>query len=528
MDVGEPKAVSREERHWPTVRRTKTGDFAQLATVNRAFYHASTDIIWETMDDLVPLFGHLLQADENEHGHPSLPLSYEGWGVTETSWKKFEFYASKTKYLVLEKPPSRIMDVGWLSYLIHSTGRPSALFPTICDLIVKAAEPLFLFVASNSFPALREFGLQIGGAWHEYGPALTKGLSQHAKSLCFLKISQPATSSLLHAISRITSLTCLHITIGEDVESLGLSQLTRLPALGELQIVQNHNPHSRPMARRLPDVVESPLQGSTMANLGSLKVTANGATQYLVASILAPQNLYDLLLELLPDALNIQMLLLPSTLSLYASRNHALKYLEITTPYTEHFFYADPQSLSSLTTDLRYRNIDPFLTYLAALHEVEVLVIDVPFLAPDVLIRLHEVALALPNLKQLSIESWHLSEDEKLLLPSLPTLEEISTSLPHLYSLTMLATLMDVPSPPVDCTSTAPRHELQYLQISTPEEEPIEDMTAEQKVNLAVYIDTLFPQADTGRWDEGTREDIFWSSVQESFDSYRNGLLPAV
>ena len=49
--------------------------FANLATVNRAFFHASIAILWETMDTLEPLFELILPCDMIQDGTtPSVPL----------------------------------------------------------------------------------------------------------------------------------------------------------------------------------------------------------------------------------------------------------------------------------------------------------------------------------------------------------------------------------------------------------------------------------------------------------------------
>ena len=54
-------------RKWTTI-------FARLALVNHAFFHASTEILWETMDTLHPFFEVLLGADRTLEGRVYRPL----------------------------------------------------------------------------------------------------------------------------------------------------------------------------------------------------------------------------------------------------------------------------------------------------------------------------------------------------------------------------------------------------------------------------------------------------------------------
>jgi hypothetical protein len=64
--------------HWPgplePSRIKNRAFFARLAIVNKAFFCASTDVLWQCMHDLIPFFGHVLQADKDDRGRPCLPM----------------------------------------------------------------------------------------------------------------------------------------------------------------------------------------------------------------------------------------------------------------------------------------------------------------------------------------------------------------------------------------------------------------------------------------------------------------------
>lgn len=42
--------------------------FSRLATLNRAFFFGSVEVLWERLDSAIPLFGHALPADRGKKG----------------------------------------------------------------------------------------------------------------------------------------------------------------------------------------------------------------------------------------------------------------------------------------------------------------------------------------------------------------------------------------------------------------------------------------------------------------------------
>ena len=50
----------------PTSQWTAT--FAHLATVNKAFFYGSVDVLWERLGSALPLFGYVLPADRRRDG----------------------------------------------------------------------------------------------------------------------------------------------------------------------------------------------------------------------------------------------------------------------------------------------------------------------------------------------------------------------------------------------------------------------------------------------------------------------------
>lgn len=58
----------------PELNKIWTGRFANLATVNKLFFHATIQVLWEHMDSRMPYLGHLLHAESDSRGRFRGPL----------------------------------------------------------------------------------------------------------------------------------------------------------------------------------------------------------------------------------------------------------------------------------------------------------------------------------------------------------------------------------------------------------------------------------------------------------------------
>lgn len=65
--------INNEEDDIPTIPYEWTDIFASLLTVNRAFFLAGADVLWERMESLVPLLSCVLPSDRDKEGGLRLP-----------------------------------------------------------------------------------------------------------------------------------------------------------------------------------------------------------------------------------------------------------------------------------------------------------------------------------------------------------------------------------------------------------------------------------------------------------------------
>lgn len=437
-------------------------------------------------------------------------------------------YATKTKYLELNGPRAG-MTPGWLAYLANATDRPKILFPSLRRLSASSADPLSLFVACNVVPVLKALELDLVSIGIDNPRALTVGFTQSSSTLTCLKLVHLATSSIIEDVSRISSLTTVHITVGHYPETLGLSRLASMPVLTALNIVQELQPWNRTVAAKLPDTFDAkPLRSrkGKMKLLKELNVKANGTTQYLIASELLPQSLNTIKMEVIPDILNTQMLLIPLAGALYAHFNPLLQEFSACISVTTTSAKANLQELYPLRDDRRF-NIKPFIDSLSKLHHLTYLTIwYIPFMALDISLQLLEVAHNLPELDYLVIlpESISNLHADKLVMPTLQSLEKISK---HNRELTALQMWVDVESTPPVPSERIPGHGLVTLGLLT-KSEAFEALTTTEKFALAQYLDALFPEADLDGRVANPSEAEFWKFIQESLSFYRQGRAQAL
>lgn len=394
---------------------------------------------------------------------------------------------------------------GWMAYLLDSTDRPATFLPNLRRLVLCSANTLSLFIASNVAPSISSLDIDlVGKAQSEVldnGRALAARLSQNAVSLTRLRLTHPTSPNIVAKVSQIITLTTLHLCLahGQDAGKVNLHQLSRLSSLESLSIEQTLEPGDLKVAAMFPkgSLEAQPFidKASNWQHLLSLSVKANPTTQFIVATELLPTGLERLELEIMADNLNTQMVLIPLVTTIYARRNTSLTALSLSR-YESHSTSVNPEVLAPLRNDIQYTNFEPFITSLSDLHLLTDLTIrDIPFLCVDIIPRVYKIARGLPGLKTLILDPDAITtlEADELISPNLRVLEDVAKCNPHL---TWLETAIDlsgdpIPEPPDNLISN---HQLNCLALYSTVE--IDEFTAKEKLDLARYIDRVFPHAE--------------------------------
>ncbi|KAF6757954.1 hypothetical protein DFP72DRAFT_889492 [Ephemerocybe angulata] len=458
--------------------------FARLARTNRTMFHASIDVLWETMTSLEPFFGTLLLADLDEKGGFVRPLTYNCEQPTEKDWERFKLYSGHTKVLVLDKlPPNSGVSPEWLAYLVTSKNMPSPLFPAVKHLSLSSIDNLSLLLAFCVAPSLQGIRLSLGNTQEAQTAchALAVSISQNAR-LADFHFKSPVEPKALKHILDMRAITYLHIEIHAWFDTFPpLSALNGLLSLRELVITESliwritrGDPYPLPSL----DIEGAIARESPLEHLEEIHAEGGGVFQFQLESAVSPRSLKKLRLEFTEDEGDEGISLIPLVLAIYASRNTDLQVLEAGCIY--------PYEYSAEHAGSR-----PLLAAVAGLQALKTLhLAEIPFFSPNILEKLFCIAQQLPELEFLGLQPPILTSDDSI-LPRLSILEGIAKTSPRLQVLKTQFDFSQMPEDdPMDYGSN---HNLEKVVFYS-EEGHFDEFYLPNELQLAKYLDRLFPR----------------------------------
>ncbi|KAJ3549964.1 hypothetical protein NMY22_g679 [Coprinellus aureogranulatus] len=492
--------------------------FRDVAFVNRAFFLASADFLWEHMHSLEPFL--VLLGPSNTD---SEPLAY-GAGIAESSWQRFELYSSRTRSLALGVPKlSYSAYPCWTYYWMVSNGPP--IFPALKKLYLSSADNLSMMIAFSvlSHIKLLHVDLKLIGVPEreskEAVTSLTAALAERPGSVSVLRFLQQIDTQCIQNLSRLQGLAHLHIALSnEDAEvvraepnfwshSQALFQEAAVGAESWTAIHQRLRNLERP--------------GRHISVLGG-KLLHNKLTNHHVPSFSPPpyNTVYlDFTYSGNPDEV------LPSSadVATYLSLNQRLTALQVrgTPGKTPHSVAMD-----RARSDPLFNNAQPLITQLTAAHNLQILSITRMFFPPgDIVLQMFSVLKHLPCLTMFTFVPFGLNwRTDGFLLPSLSILADIPK---HNPLLRVLSGFMDLSAQSVNSAQLpahhAPGRHLQQLDLfpGLPAEFPI--YSTKETLALAMYLYRLFPNIDEISTLEGTSPLIqsFWGPIDQAIASFR-------
>ncbi|KAF5339182.1 hypothetical protein D9611_011205 [Ephemerocybe angulata] len=505
-----------------TMPKSWTSIFARLALVNNAFFHASTDVLWENMTTVEPFFGLLLQADshrEDGHMHGTGILSYY-WLITQDEWDRFEIYSRKVKNLALIGANSLKIRTPWLLYLSRTKLQPKRLFPTLKRLFLTSSDDISLFVAMSVAPYIKSLTIHLGenpqDPTQDACMALTSILCELTSVLSELRILNPITPVLTPNVFEISGITSLSLTVNSKLEDLKLAEISYLTFLEKLELQQTVKtdriqfPTTIDIQAAIARVPSKP--GFENQSLRELTVTGGGSLLYEIAATISPRFLKALRLEVIPDISYKSMALVPLAIAIYAHRNKSLTSLVVNCPTRGRNRAED---LLPLRDDMRFRRAGDLLAALSTLHDLKTLCIDkLPFLAVDINVDVLRVVQNLKGLESLRLRTKPMTSasDDELVVPPLQYLEDLSRNNLNLSEVEMEIDMSTIPDIPTDYTSTNALRHLYLYPSSTSRA-----ISNGERLRMARYIDRLFPQVKKLRSDamKGSPLWELWGHVEE-------------
>ncbi|KAJ3516889.1 hypothetical protein NMY22_g14093 [Coprinellus aureogranulatus] len=503
--------------------------FRDIAFVNRAFFVASADILWEHMHSLEPFLA-LLEPSSSGKG----PLAYCA-GITKTAWQRFEMYSRSTKSLAL-KAPNTPPSSCWASYLTTSHGRPDRFFPAMKILYLNSTDSISMMI---TFTALSHIDLLtinprvdsiVKAEAQEAITALVAALAEGPRSVTVLRILQPVNAQCIRNLSRLRGLSHFHVVLRcHDIRGLGPhlwshNQVVIEEAVGMAindKYVKRRNNQLQKFAHfgkagRYLLV----LGGSSMHNTVASACSAYPlqALRFQIAAI-----------ELTYSGSEDEDVATPTTISNHLLRkpsDDSLLSVEATGLFSERLH---PQAASRARTSPLFNDLRPLVSRFASCHTLMVLSIsDILFGPSDVVQQMFSVTKHLPQLQQFCFLPYVLGVDQ-LALPSLSALADIPQYNPRLTS---FVTLIDFSSGSLSSISSTklplnhpPAKQMRHLGLipASPGHLPNHHSTQEM-LDLSMYLYRIFPNLwKMTRADESPDSSYkkFWEPVDQTIESFR-------
>ncbi|KAF6757963.1 hypothetical protein DFP72DRAFT_889524 [Ephemerocybe angulata] len=489
-----------EEDKMPELPASWTGLFAGLARVNRTFFHASTAVLWENLDTLEPLFGTVLPADrQRDTNELFIPLSYFG-GTSKQNLDRFRVYTKHTKSLRLSRKTSPKVDTPWALYLATDNRRTQPLFPSLKRLFLTSNDNLSLLVAFLVAPTIRFISVNLDEESErveddESAVALTMLLSERATRLTSATLIHPFTAHTASTMFGIKSLTSLNMNIISTlVDGAELEEVKDLTLLEKLRVSQNLDPERPSTFPTLVDIQSATSRPTETDRLRELHVSADGATQFLVASKVTPRSLTHLHMEILPAEPSTQLVLIPHAIAIHTLRNTGLTSLVV--ECTSEECGADPEALVPFRGDARFNVTGSLVLGLSALQSFTVLKFDqVPFLAVDIMSHLLTAIQTLPLLEVLWLYPKPMTdfEADELMAPSLACLKDIARYNRCLEECLVIIEHFEDAEAVILGGLPPPQTAMKRLMV-VPLYAEAEDLeSVDDKLKLAKYLDRLFP-----------------------------------
>ncbi|KAF6757967.1 hypothetical protein DFP72DRAFT_889532, partial [Ephemerocybe angulata] len=474
--------------------------FARLAMVNRTFFHASIEVLWEHMSSLEPFFNTLLPADRKQNDMFSILLSYYR-GVRSVQWHRFTLYSSRTKSLALNRfASSQLDESSWVMFFATDKTKPDPLFPALKTVYMSSNSNLSLLVAFSFAPYITSITVDLDAGSNEpveeSGIALTTLLQERARNLTHAALLSPFNSDTASRIFEITSLSSLSLHANGETSAVDFTRVKNLPLLEKLQFTQTldaSRPSPLPPLLDFPRVISAPLDGSP--RLRELSVRANPPTHYQLAASITSQSLESIHLVSLSDDPEEHAMIIPHILTIHAKRNLNLKSLVV--EYRTLGLDWDQDTINPMRGDPLYDKALSFTQALSALRNLTTLKISrVPFLTVDIMALILDAVHSLPMLELLWLDVTSMTDldEDEVVIPFLHSLDDISRTNQRLNHCVLAIDLAEVPPIPNDYIST---NRLKKLDLCTMTVEDLEERSTEYRLRIAQYLDRLFPHLET-------------------------------
>ncbi|RXW18323.1 hypothetical protein EST38_g7535 [Candolleomyces aberdarensis] len=535
----EPLGHTATDASSPTTGRTLSwkASLCSLLLVNRSFFQAGSNLLWNTMEILEPVFRLLPWYTKTRYNGLG-NFQYNG----SVDWERFNFYASRIQGFHLISSPEDDFSISssWLLQLFTLHERPDPLFPILQSIIVTpeafpGLQVLFLLVGP-SLRLLEVFSCSeisdsasIPSDWEAYAGESKEGFREEVQAnliavLPKVSVSSPQLQSFTYRgpvsmdlflhISQLKGLVSMNLTMANAYGAL-LAPYKCLAKLSSLR----HLVLEAPLLDAL-DWWPSP-EERVNVDLDTLQVTTTATQQFRLRKSIRFMNLRMLVLEFVGKT---STFLLNSTIKRYLPRSRGLERLSITFLSGKPLGVEEPEDGQSRQQQVEEQQGRPTVvsTLQGSAKLKEVFMRNVP---PSLVkSAVYSLQQAMPKWSQLTMLVFQprqqpISTESQSTLPVAGESTGLSflgttvwTRCNNLQELEFhfdeaeIATEDLLNSQAFKSSSRDDDHPLRILRINTTSSRL--ELDLRKKIEVATFLDRLFPRLDrlqgsaSGVWEE--------------------------
>ncbi|KAJ3515289.1 hypothetical protein NMY22_g14487 [Coprinellus aureogranulatus] len=514
------------------------GPVSNLAVVNLVFFHASISVVWQEMDSFEPFCSLLTPAQQGNNVAPG-----SQGRLVDKGLDRFNLYSSKTKSLILGKPPSLIHDPCWAAYIAAHKGLANSLFPSLKSLFLHSADALSLLIAFSVGHYIQILSIHLDptalAAEEERGSAVafTSYLSQHSQELVTVQVVYPIDAQSIRNLAAIKSIR--HVLLAIDSNEINMVEpILRVPILEVVQSSDALKAWARETMQKtsVKDLRSANWRSVRHGTLSTWRTLAVGGSAHFHATlaerVCRPPASEKRLLDVI--ALNHNGYLFvnhflpftPSLIMKYIAYRPKALVLKVEHPSWKPGTYVAGEAAERVRSDVGFQETRRLTDHLrASKFLVELHIMNIYFPSGSIILHMLDVLHALPQLATSHFVPALITprEQDAFEYPELACLCSIARHCPCLMDLAIPVNL--------DTTNPLPflKSEIQFnvsklraLSIY-PTAAGLPSSSVATTMLLAKYLYHLFPALGslTKAWIEGSAEFAFWNDVYLIISSFK-------
>ncbi|TEB28694.1 hypothetical protein FA13DRAFT_1815757 [Coprinellus micaceus] len=457
---------------------------ATLATLNKAFFHATTETFWRHVPSLSPFLRLLPSFPKGDRAESELTMDK----LAGDPWSRFLIYHRKVVRLELsdDKEIGKVMPNHWFFSLFHHPTRPVPLFPKLSELVISSVAGLnaaIPFHLASSLQRVTVNNITKKGSYEGQSGiiamSLMTSLACASHALEELTMLSPVTPPMTALFPKYGALSFLYLSLPSPTPTETFASIGTLPNLRLLKLT-SQGLTGTPTAPLLGQHLKKyhPAQGTS--NIHYLVVEGDASFIYWATLFFASPRLrtYRASIPKADNRAPQNVLLVPHIVDLLGQQCPATVDFSI----QSEALWTDHDTQTQLARWVNEPTFQPPTTVFQSFAKLKNLQAFTFRNIPD----MKDISFLLIEPLPLTSQPQHA-----LILPGLDILRDISVNQPRLQRLIVTLDVSTIPAPSNDIMPAIPGHPLHQLAVLPKNRaEPFE---VSELIVLATYLDRLFP-----------------------------------